>query len=76
MNTFWEKVSKCKHKNKTQHYSTFDCATPYCTIREERCADCGVYIVTCGCGYYNGYHGWSLKRIFKHERKKINMRKK
>lgn len=60
---FWDKAVKCKHKNLSPTYSEFiNCWTPYCSGCEEYCLDCRVYIVTCGCGFYNGMSGWPDKR--------------
>jgi len=66
MNKFWDKVSKCKHKNLSPDYNVGgNCATPYCSWWEDYCLDCGVYITKCGCGFNNGMSGWPYKRWVK-----------
>lgn len=59
---FWDKVAKCKHENISETYSDGgSCVTPYCEWTEERCNDCKVYIVTCGCHFYSGVSGHKLR---------------
>ena len=61
---FWDRVGECNHENISEtYYDSGSCATPYCEWAEERCNDCKVYIVTCGCHYMTGKCGWSLKRV-------------
>jgi len=72
---FWEKVSKCKHKNESPtYYDSGNCWTPYCSWSETRCADCGVYIQTCDCQSSNGMSGWPEARWRAHERSKHQKR--
>lgn len=59
---FWSKVEKCKHENNTDYSEFVYCMTEYCEGDERRCADCKVYIQTCGCGYNDGMSGWSQAR--------------
>jgi len=68
---FWDKVSKCNHKNLSDHYVSLKCNTPYCPGYEVRCLDCGVYLSKCGCGQCNGMSGWSdaqWKTYYKNKR--------
>lgn len=53
--SFWSKVENCKHEN-------VRCVTEYCNGHESHCADCGVYIQECGCGFNNGMSGWPKSR--------------
>ena len=63
MSDFWNKVSKCEHKNLSPNYHEFvSCSTPHCSGIEEHCLDCGVYITKCDCGFCNGFYGWPYKR--------------
>ena len=68
---FWDKVSKCEHKNLDPNYYEYvPCGTPYCSGWEEHCLDCGVYITKCGCGFNNGMSGWPDSRWRELQRKK------
>ena len=63
---FWDKVKACKHDNLSENYVYWgDCPTTYCQWIEKKCLDCGVFIVTCGCGYCNDLDGWPYKRRVK-----------
>jgi hypothetical protein len=71
MTKFWDKVSKCKHKNlDASYYEYVPCWTPYCSGWESRCLDCGVYITECGCGFNNGMSGWPDRRWQRLQNKK------
>jgi hypothetical protein len=60
---FWSKVMLCEHKNLSpNYYKDISCETPYCTGYEVHCADCGVYISKCGCGFNNSMSGWPTLR--------------
>ena len=66
MNKFWKKVYQCDHKNLSANYNGGGrCSTPYCSISEDHCLDCGVYISKCGCGCNDGMGGWPMKRILR-----------
>ncbi|MCK9371422.1 hypothetical protein M0R04_16020 [Candidatus Dojkabacteria bacterium] len=70
-NNFWVKVEQCNHENLSPFYlSGGRCDTPYCTVYEYHCLDCGVYISECGCGTNCGLDGWSW-----HRRQNWNIRK-
>ncbi len=72
MSKFWDKVFKCNHKNKEPNYlENVNCATPFCNGDETRCADCGVFMTECGCGYCNGLSGWSEHRHRQKEFKEV-----
>jgi hypothetical protein len=74
-NKFWDKVYVCKHENKSPFYlGGGSCGTPYCSIYEYHCLDCGVYISECGCGSNNGLDGWSSRRRMNWERKRSGRR--
>ena len=63
MNSFWIRVHNCSHENIDRDY--FDsgvCGTPNCRWVEERCLDCGAYIMKCDCGFCNSISGWPQKR--------------
>lgn len=67
---FWDKVSRCQHKNINPSYDdSWSCWTPYCDATESRCLDCGVYISTCGCGFERGLYGWPRSRRRTEERR-------
>jgi len=68
--SFWEKVYKCEHTNRSNYMGGGVCSTPYCGLYEYHCLDCGVYISEYGCGSNSGLDGWSWKRRMTHERKK------
>jgi len=60
---FWDKVSKCKHKNLSPNYLEYvECGTPLCQGYESHCLDCGAYITECGCGFVSGISGWGERR--------------
>lgn len=68
--SFWEKVEKCNHENLySDYYELVYCDNEYCSGSESHCADCGVFITTCQCGYCNGISGWPEKRWSKHHKK-------
>jgi len=74
-NSFWNKVMKCEHKW-GEYYDGGSCETPYCGWSEVRCKKCGVYKVSCGCGYNNGYDGWPKRRRDKWYKKKHSLKEK
>ena len=59
---FWGRVEKCDHKNETGYYEHVSCSTPTCGGSETHCADCRVYLSTCGCLSSDGMSGWSQAR--------------
>jgi len=69
MNNFWNKVIKCHHIYHPNYIDNLTCNTPYCSGYEVHCAQCGVYITKCDCGYLNGISGWPEKRWRKFSRK-------
>lgn len=69
MSKFWDKVSKCEHKNHTNYYEDIYCSTPYCRGSEIRCVDCKVYISSCPCHYNDGMSGWSKWRWIANDKK-------
>lgn len=72
MTKFWEKAHKCSHENLSPDYlGCTTCSTPYCSIVETHCLDCGVFISECGCGANNGMSGWS-GRMWYSKRRKID----
>jgi hypothetical protein len=45
---------KCEHDILDENYFyQYQCETPYCTVTEEKCLQCGCIVVSCGCGYNN-----------------------
>lgn len=73
MSKFWNKVSKCEHKNiSPNYYPLIRCGTPYCNAEEIHCLDCGVYISDCQCGSNIGLSGWSHRRWINFFRNKRN----
>ena len=63
---FWDRVSRCSHKNLSGNYMASlscsminqGCSGPI----EEHCLDCGVYIAEDPCGEHAGMSGWSDAR--------------
>ena len=44
----------CEHDILDENYLyQYECETPYCMVSEEKCLQCGCFIVSCGCGYNN-----------------------
>lgn len=75
METFWDRVEKCGHKNLTDYnYFEGSCMTPYCGgINQVHCADCGVYISDCACLSNSGYDGWpEIRRRNWRKKQKLN----
>lgn len=59
---FWDKVQRCQHEWNKDYYELVSCETPYCDGGEKHCTKCGVYFITCECGYCNGFSGWNEHR--------------
>ena len=48
-------VYNCNHDILDEEYfEQYPCETPYCTVTEEKCLQCGSIVIRCDCGYnYN-----------------------
>ena len=63
MDKFWEQVCDCDHEDLYPDYDDdVSCGTPYCSGLETHCRKCGVFIVSCGCGFLSSFSGWPEKR--------------
>jgi hypothetical protein len=65
---FWEKVVNCDHEWSPEYDGNGGiCWTPECGwAAEEHCLKCGVYRITCSCGFCDGDSGWSYYRWKNH----------
>jgi hypothetical protein len=66
-----KKANRCKHKWSPNYHDGGSCETPYCQWGESHCLKCGVYEITCLCGFCSGMSGEPRKRAERRNRKDL-----
>lgn len=69
-NKFWRKALNCNHEWSDYEYTKKCTGAEQCILRELRCIKCGMYDVTCDCGFSNRLSGEPIKKSLRRERKK------
>jgi hypothetical protein len=72
MSKFWDKVENCEHEKSTDYDGgivSCGVGTDFCRPSEYRCADCGVYVLSCNCGF-EAFDGWTYHRRMKQLKEK------